>query len=161
HDNRGYDLFGQSPRDVDGAIAEFRVAIRINKDFAPARFHLGVALSHKGDVEGAIAELREATRINKDYAEGHYALGVTLRDTGDVAGAIAEFRETIRINERNPFALNNLAWLLANAADEKLRDPQEAVMLATRAIAMGSGLNVRWTTLGVAHYRNGEWESAV
>ena len=42
-------------RDVDGAIAANREAIRLDRNFALAHNNLGVALRDKGDVDGAIA----------------------------------------------------------------------------------------------------------
>src|SRR5208337_5030908 len=42
--------------DYDGAIAEFRAAIRLKPDFAVAHFNLGNALLHKGRSDDAIVE---------------------------------------------------------------------------------------------------------
>ena len=50
--------------DLDGAIAEYREALRLNPNDDEAHFNLGVALGKKGDWDGAIAEYREALRLN-------------------------------------------------------------------------------------------------
>ncbi len=42
--------------DLDGAIGEFREAIRLKPDYADAHYSLGYALQGKGDDDGAIAE---------------------------------------------------------------------------------------------------------
>jgi tetratricopeptide (TPR) repeat protein len=78
-----------------------------------------------------------------------------------VDGAIAAHREAIRLNLDISQAHNSLAWLLATAADEKLRDPKLAVLSARRAVELAPLDTAYWNTLGVALYRNGQWEDAV
>jgi uncharacterized protein HemY len=56
---------------------------------------------------------------------------------------------------------NVSAWLLATAADPKSRDPQAAVRLAQKAVAQAPQTGEFWNTLGVAHYRAGDWNAAV
>jgi len=57
-------------------------------------------------------------------------------------------------------AENNLAWLLATCPMTELRDPQAAVAHARRAVELGPQEGNYWNTLGVAHYRAGEWDEA-
>ena len=57
--------------------------------------------------------------------------------------------------------LNNLAWPLATSADPKLRDPARAVELAKKAVELKPKEGSCWNTLGVAHYRAGDWGAAV
>src|SRR5262249_51542834 len=58
-------------------------------------------------------------------------------------------------------ALNSLAWLLATCTDAKLRDPDRAVELAKKAVELAPKAGAIWNTLGVAHYRAGDWKAAV
>jgi WD40 repeat protein len=57
--------------------------------------------------------------------------------------------------------LNNLAWPLATSPDPKLRNPVRAVELAKRAVELKPKEGSFWNTLGVAHYRAGDWGAAV
>jgi serine/threonine protein kinase/WD40 repeat protein/Tfp pilus assembly protein PilF len=57
-------------------------------------------------------------------------------------------------------AANNLAWLLATCPQEDLRDAPRAVALAQRAVRLEPHNANYWNTLGVAHYRAGDWPSA-
>jgi tetratricopeptide (TPR) repeat protein len=54
-----------------------------------------------------------------------------------------------------------LAWLLATSPEEKLRDPDRAVQLAGKAVELAPEPWINWKTLGVAHYRAGDWKAAV
>jgi serine/threonine-protein kinase len=86
----------QTKGDTDGAIAEFRIAIRLKSDLAEAHHNLGAALRSTGDTDGAITEYRKAIQLRDGEASTHYLLGFALRTKGDLDGAIAEFRAAIR-----------------------------------------------------------------
>ena len=53
------------------------------------------------------------------------------------------------------------AWLLATCPDPKFRDAPRAVTLAQRAVELAPDDGHCWNTLGVAHYRAGDWKAAV
>jgi tetratricopeptide (TPR) repeat protein len=109
-----YNL-GNALRDkgqLDEAIAAWRQALRIKKDYAEAHDSLGLALQKKGQLDQAIAAHREALRINKDYAVAHSNLGIALADKGQLDEAIAECREALRINKDYAGAHNNLGYVL-------------------------------------------------
>jgi tetratricopeptide (TPR) repeat protein len=57
--------------------------------------------------------------------------------------------------------LNNLAWLLATCPDVQFRNGREAVELAKRATGLVSQNGCVWNTLGIAHYRVGDWNAAI
>jgi Flp pilus assembly protein TadD len=56
---------------------------------------------------------------------------------------------------------NELAWLLATCREAKLRDPAQAVELAKKAVQQTPKDGGYWNTLGIAHYRAGNWKAAV
>jgi serine/threonine protein kinase len=60
-----------------------------------------------------------------------------------------------------PADLNGLAWELATSPEEALRDPAEAVRLAGAVVRHNPRDVVTWNTLGIAHYRAGEWAKAL
>ena len=95
HYNLGNTLLSQ--RDLDGAIAEYRHAIRLKPDFSEAHLNLGAALGKRRDLDGAIAEYREAIRFKPGLAPAHLDLGDALVEKNDTEGGIAEYREAIRL----------------------------------------------------------------
>ena len=61
----------------------------------------------------------------------------------------------------NPERMNELAWDLVSKADPRLRAPQFALELATRAVDAEPIDGDYWNTLGVACYRTGNYAEAV
>ncbi|MFN0006464.1 MAG: protein kinase domain-containing protein [Planctomycetota bacterium] len=71
---------------------------------------------------------------------------------------IAEYQKRF---PTDPGTLNNIAWALATARDEGMRDLDEAVRLARRAVELEDSDHATWNTLGVALYYSGDLEGAV
>jgi non-specific serine/threonine protein kinase/serine/threonine-protein kinase len=59
------------------------------------------------------------------------------------------------------FAVSNLAWFLATAAESRARNPTRAIELARQAITLAPEEGSSWNTLGAAQYRAGDWKAAV
>src|SRR5207249_2419131 len=55
----------------------------------------------------------------------------------------------------------NLAWWLATSPDPKFRKPSEAIQFAKKAVELVPNQGTFWNTLGVAHYRAGDWNAAI
>jgi serine/threonine protein kinase/tetratricopeptide (TPR) repeat protein len=58
-------------------------------------------------------------------------------------------------------AFDNLAWLLANAPDPSYRDAKRALRLSKEAVRLAPNDGDFRNTLGVAHYRVGNWKEAI
>lgn len=94
--------------DVEGALREFRAAVKIDPNFRPAHDSLGVTLENLGDLDGAIAEYREAVRVEPDDPFAHDHLGRVLLRKGDADTAIAEHSEAIRLKPNEAVFHRNL-----------------------------------------------------
>jgi eukaryotic-like serine/threonine-protein kinase len=91
----------------------------------------------------------------------HARLGFLKQSSGRQAEAVTQYRKALELYPGHPDSNNNLAWLLGLGFDPGPRDPAELVRLAN--VAIHSGLPDRanyWTTLGLAHYRAGDWAAA-
>jgi len=78
---------------------------------------------------------------------------------------VARGRAYLRLGERDkgarkPRDANSLAWELATSPNTKHRDPGLAVELATQVVRMAPQVATHWNTLGVAHYRAGNWKES-
>jgi serine/threonine protein kinase/tetratricopeptide (TPR) repeat protein len=100
---------------------------------------------------------------------GLAVLADILRDDGQFPEARKIYEETLiperRVRgPRTPETqrlLNGFAWMLCTAYDSKFRDPPRAVLLAKEVVTYAPQFGDKWMTLGVAHYRAGDWKSAV
>jgi 4-amino-4-deoxy-L-arabinose transferase-like glycosyltransferase len=61
-------------------------------------------------------------------------LAAQLGTEGKIEEAIQQYRNALSMDSNNPVALNNLAWILATTDKPKLRNVEEAVQFATRAV---------------------------
>jgi len=50
--------------DVDGAVSQFRNAVRLSPSFAAAHYQLGMALTQKGQKDEAMAEFKRASDLD-------------------------------------------------------------------------------------------------
>jgi tetratricopeptide (TPR) repeat protein len=151
----------------DEAIVCFKQAARLATiDFGgPQRVihiynNLGLALQKRGKLDEAIAALHESLKIRPDNAETHYYLGRVLSLKGNPEEARAAFQRVLTLAPNNANAQNDVAWFWATGP-VKDRDPERAVAAAKRAVQLVPRNGNCWNTLGVAHYRNGEWQESI
>src|SRR5262249_39845554 len=74
--------------------------------------------------------------------------------------ALTALREAIRADPRHTLAYNSLAWWLL-VGPEKLRNAEEALRLARKAVELAPGQFMFHNTLGVALYRTGRFAQAI
>lgn len=102
-----------------------------------------------------------AIRLDPKHAPAHYNLGIARFMQGDVDGTTREWKEAVRLDPSYVDAHGNLAWLSATSSDPRFRDPAAALASARRAVELVPQSGRHWATLGVARYRNGEWNGAI
>jgi tetratricopeptide (TPR) repeat protein/sugar lactone lactonase YvrE len=113
-----------------------------------------------GQDQEAIELNQLVARLNKDDGP-YYNLALIFLRQGQWDKAKTACHDAIRIN-KDLFCVHNwLAWLLATCPDVRLRDPVQAVTHARQAVELRPDAAGHWNTLGVAHYCNGAWKSAV
>jgi tetratricopeptide (TPR) repeat protein len=152
----------------DEAVPAFREAIRLAptatdfgaSDVATAQESLGMVLLMQGKVDGAIRAFQQSVKIYP-LAEAYYGLSHALVLKGNWVEALAAGQHALKLSPKNPALHNGLAWLWATCPEVKYRDPARAVASARRALDLAPGNGDFLNTLGVAHYRNGDWKAAV
>ena len=70
------------------------------------------------------------------------------------------YETSLALRPDQPQVLNNLAWLLATCADERLRDPPRALALAQRAVALEQSAFIL-DTLAESYFANGRYAEAL
>ena len=148
---------------------------------AVSRRHLGQALHKLGEQTEAAREFREAIMIFDDLIQAapdtpSYRdelaftccdLGVLLEDDTDTVEREKAFSRandlwhTLTLQSLSSEYSNNLAWFLVNCADPQFRNAEEAIICAKRATNAVSDNADYHNTSGVAHYRAGDWQTAI
>jgi tetratricopeptide (TPR) repeat protein len=67
----------------------------------------------------------------------------------------------LQTHPQETYRLNDLAWFLVTCPDPQFHDAAEAIALAKRALQREPKAGYLWNTLGVAHYRAGDFPAAV
>jgi len=94
-------------------------------------------------------------------AENCQSLALLLTVGGRPEEAEGMYLKLLQLKPDNAFAHNNLAWLLATSPDPKFRNAGRAVKLAQKAVELTPQEGSFWNTLGIAHYRAGEWQDGI
>ena len=97
HNHLGIAL-KQMPDRLPDALSEFRMAIRLNRDYAEAYENLGNTLGMMRRPAEAIPYFEKAIRLKPSFAEAHYSLGTALSILpGRMSEAIAQLAEGERL----------------------------------------------------------------
>jgi hypothetical protein len=98
----------------------------------------------------------------KPGVAGQIQLAGQSEKDGSLEEAISHYRKALDLDSNNPVVLNNLAWILATAGKPELRNGEEAVRLATKAVELTDS---RWPlfigTLAAACAQAGQFPEAV
>jgi Flp pilus assembly protein TadD len=116
----------------------FRQAIQRYPDFYSPNYNLGVLLFKQNKFGEAVHFLGRAVRLDSASALSHGYYGRAMQKNGDLAGAVREMRTAARIDTSWTDPANTLAWILATCAVDSIRNPAEALILATRACVQTS-----------------------
>jgi tetratricopeptide (TPR) repeat protein len=80
---------------------------------------------------------------------------------GSYHQAAENYRQVLKLKPDNVESNNSLAWVLVASPDFSLHDVPEAVRLAKKAVAADRQSGACWHTLGVAHFRAGDYKACL
>jgi TPR repeat protein len=99
---------------------------------------------------------------DQNLAAGQLGLGV-LYENGDGVpqdAIVAAKWYQKAVDQDNAQAMNNLALLMVTSKNTAVRNPQQAIVLATKAVAAGSNPDYL-DTLAAAYFANGQTDKAI
>jgi tetratricopeptide (TPR) repeat protein len=147
---------------TDEAMARYRRALELTPELEQAHHNLASELANRGRLDEAIMHFREAVRLAPESAIGRQNLGRALRLSGDAAQALVELRVALRLEPAGVDTLGDIAWILATHPDPGLRDADEALLLARRAVELTGGDHaVSLDTLAASLASAGRFEEAL
>ncbi len=177
-DAKAYDVARQQAATLAKLDAEHPdvpwLLARIEKDekhFAEAEKYLREVVRRTPRLLKAYVELETVMEaqgkkfIPAEVMPKDAALAASLADTylqkEQFEKAIAEYQRAIEIDPQQAQPYNNLAWLYATCKDEKLRNPQEALRLALKAVELAPRAAPILDTLAEAYYVNKRYNEAM
>ena len=142
------------------AIRHYELAVNTFHS-PPGHYGLANLLAASGDYAGAATNYAHLIAYNDDPL-AHLKYGDLLLKQGRTGDAIGHYRAALNRSPDFVLALDGLAWALATAPEEPLRNGPEAVALAERACALTGGQYAKsLQTLGAAYARTGRLAEAV
>jgi len=105
----------QSKNNLDGAISEYAVAVKLRPEDAAGNNALGAALVAAGHPEQAVTYLQAALKTRPDYFDAHYNLGIALASGEDFSGAAQQFKEALKLQPQDANVEANLGAALAES----------------------------------------------
>jgi tetratricopeptide (TPR) repeat protein len=158
----GASLIGlQSPDLVAEGIGYMRAAVALRPQEAHAIMNLGGGYAVLRQHDQAIACFRKALELSPNYSASYYNLGDALGQKGLHEEAIAAFEHAIKLAPADATAgYSELAMIFSNCPDARLRNPRRAAELADKAVELEPQVSNHWTALGIARYRESQWQEA-
>ena len=124
--------------DADGAVDEYRAAVRLEPENVGAHAGLAQALFKIGDNRAAILESRELLRLKPSIARDdrsravlHFSHATVLHSFGDFDTAIEDYQAAIRLNPAYPEAHKGLGQVFLHKGnlDGAIAELKESVRL--------------------------------
>jgi Flp pilus assembly protein TadD len=138
-----------------------RRAVTVRPDYPEAQSGLGVALCMQGRLEEGVMHLERAVALEPDYRDAYRNLGEAFGAMGRRGPAARAFRSALQTAPKDPVLLKRLAWILATAPEDEVRNGVEALSVARLAVAVTSGDAVSLDALAAAQAENGQFADAV
>ncbi|HSP01386.1 MAG TPA: tetratricopeptide repeat protein, partial [Thioalkalivibrio sp.] len=136
------------------AVSLYRQALE-QRPRRPWVLELAQAQQAAGDPKAAAQTLAQWLERMPDDTQVRHALATRQMAMGDEAAAVSSYESILTRNERDPVALNNLAWLLRE------QDSSRALSLAERAQEQSPDNAGILDTLGVVLFYSGELDRSV
>jgi tetratricopeptide (TPR) repeat protein len=91
--------------DDDGAIENYKAALKVQPGLASAHVRLGQALARKDDgSDTALAHYREGVRLEPNNSYFHTVLGRALQQKGNLDEALVQYREAVRLEPKSAYS---------------------------------------------------------
>lgn len=131
-------------------------------DYAAGLRNLASIYRSSGAGDRARSVCRKVLEINPDDAQAHYLLGILFRDQAKDQEAVNHWRAALRLQPDQVPVLAQTAWVLATSSEDSVRNGNEAVELAGRAIRLsGNESTGLLDVLAAAYAESGRFPEAV
>jgi protein O-mannosyl-transferase len=144
------------------AALHFERAISLEPAYAEAHYNLANLLAAIGQADEAAQHYQAAVRLRPDFAAALLNLGALCQKQGKLPEALDAWRRFLRLYPGHIPVLVQTARILATADDPAVRNGDEALALAGRAVQATSGREpVALLTLADAYAAKGLFAEAI
>lgn len=154
-------LIAEQRQQPDQAIEYFEKALELSPGLLFARNALATQLLRSGDVAGAIQQWQEVLQINPNELAAIYNIAMAKSGRGEHAEAIEHLRRGLSIAPDSSRLVAALAWELATAPDDELRNGAEALQLAQRVYKAYPNQPQIVDLMAAALAETGDFENAI
>ena len=138
-----------------------RAAVALRPESAHSVMNLGHGYNVLRRHDDAIACYRKAIELTPNYSSCYSNLGIALCRKGLYEEAIAAFEQAIKLKPDGATeAYAELSMIHSNCPEARLRNPRRATELAEKAVELEPQVSNHWTALGIARYRESQWQEA-
>lgn len=170
---RGLYAQGEFRYSVSGEDGS-RIALRASSQALGLARHTGDRILERSSIWAeldfhleAVRDMNQAIEVEQRFPRGSLSSQLLVRGNHFLEAqrweaSLRDFRRTIALNPDNQVARNNIAWVLAGAADPAFRDGKEAVRLAT-IVCEAEDYEASYSvdTLAAAYAEIGDFEKAI
>jgi len=142
---------------LDVAEAQYQALAAQGQDSGAVELEWGKLMQAKANAQGAVEHFRKAESLDPKNAIPAALLGSQLEAMGRKAEAIASYRDALKTDPNNAYALNNLAFALAESG----QDLDNALQMALSAQKLAKDDSVVADTLGWVYLKKGLTGSAL
>jgi tetratricopeptide (TPR) repeat protein len=144
----------------DAALESYATARAINPASSEAPALAGSEWMKQEKFERAVDSFSETLRLDPGSSPAHRQLADALERLQRSAEAQAHYREALKLDPDSAPARDGLAWLLATADDDRLRNGTEAVLVAERLAGSNPTNAAYQQTLSAAYAETGQFPQA-
>lgn len=147
--------------DKANALQDLQAALKLVPLYPEALNNRGVVHQELKLLDEAVADFTEALKINPQYVDAFENRAFAYVEKNEYPKAIADLESAMQFSPNSYEAVNDLAWLLATAPEDSVRNKERALTLAKQACAITE--YKQWNaldTLAAALAENGEFVEA-
>jgi tetratricopeptide (TPR) repeat protein len=148
--------------ELDRAAEDYSTAIQLQPEGGAGYVLRARVRCRQGRLEDALTDLSQHLRLRPKDSMAYLSRAAIYKQRGALADALNDLNAAYRAAPEDPLVCNNLAWMLATCADDRLRYGRRAVVLARKACQATDWKNPYYLdTLASACAETGAFDEAV